>query len=424
MAALNISMIAAILLAVSAGQGPAKTLIIDDPQGALGRVAAPVSAEVDLGRLAGGEVRPERLRVVEMVGGAARGEPLAVQFEPESAGSTSGKLWWILPPGAKGQRQFRIVKADEPCGGELTARVDTELKAVDIREGSLPVLRYNHGTVPVPAGIDPDFARGDYIQPLFGPDGEAITDDYSQNHPHHRGASWAWPITRWKDEARDLWAVKILPGFTGAVWSRPVAMHRVEAGPVWAVVEAECVWKWGDRDPIVREDVLIRAFRSTARRRFVDVQVRLTALVDEVSIGGRPHASYGGFSVRSFPEFPERQIRMHIDPPGAAPRRAWYHLTGRFPGGKGPAGMVLLESVTNPDYPNQPQTNEGGTKPGEYPPWRSVQPAWPGDREVPLPKGKTLTLDYRLWIHPGALSEDEIIDAWSAYALAEKAPDR
>ena len=40
--------------------------------------------------------------------------------------------------------------------------------------------------------------------------------------------------------------------------------------------------------------------------------------------------------------------------------------------------MVLLESVTNPDYPNQPQTDEGGTKPGEYPPWRSVQPAWPG----------------------------------------------
>ena len=86
--------------------------------------------------------------------------------------------------------------------------------------------------------------------------------------------------------------------------------------------------------------------------------------------------------------------------------------------------MVLLESVTNPDYPNQPQTDEGGTKPGEYPPWRSVQPAWPGDREVPLPKGKTLTLNYRLWIHPGALGEGEIIDAWNAYALAKKAPGR
>ena len=302
--------------------------------------------------------------MVEMVGGAARGEPLAVQFEPESAGSTSGKLWWILPPGAKGQRQFRIVTADKPCGGELTARVDTELKAVDIREGSLPVLRYNHGTVPVPAGIDPDFARGDYIQPLFGPDGEAITDDYSQNHPHHRGASWAWPITRWKDEARDLWAVKILPGFTGAVWSRPVAMHRVEAGPVWAGVEAECVWKWGDRDPIVREDVLIRAFRSTARRRFVDVEVRLTALVDEVSIGGRPHASYGGFwSAASGISWPPDS--PHIDPP-APPRR--HGITDRaFPGGRG-RPVVLLESVTNPDYPNQPHTDEGGTKPGEYPP--------------------------------------------------------
>ncbi|NLF71278.1 MAG: hypothetical protein GX575_19785, partial [Candidatus Anammoximicrobium sp.] len=99
MAALNISMIAAILLAVSAGQGPDQALIIDDSQGSLGRVAAPVCAKVDLGRLPGGAARPERIRVVETVGGAVRGEPLAAQFEPDSAGSATGRLWWILPPG-------------------------------------------------------------------------------------------------------------------------------------------------------------------------------------------------------------------------------------------------------------------------------------------------------------------------------------
>jgi hypothetical protein len=124
--------------------------------------------------------------------------------------------------------------------------------------------------------------------------------------------------------------------------------------------------------------------------------------------------------MRTFPEFPERKIAMHIDPPGASPRRAWFHLTGRFPGGKGPAGVLMLESVSNPDYPNQPQSKEPGAKPGEYPPWRSVQPAYPGDREVPLPKGKTLVLRYRLWIHGGVLEEREIIDAWSAYALSRK----
>jgi hypothetical protein len=421
MAAMSVNVMVAILLAASESGAPEKTIVFDDPDGAAGRVAAPVCVNVDLNRLADAPVRPELLRLVEVVDGkAAGGELLAVQFEPDDPGGTKGKLWWIAAPGAKGRRRYRLVTAEAAYPSKVFARTDARIRAVDVSEGALPVLRYNHGTVPVPPGIDPDYARGDYIHPVYGPDGEALTDDYSQNHPHHRGVSWAWPITRWKGESRDLWAVKILPGVSGAVWSRPVALRRVEAGPVWAAIEAENVWNWGDRDPIVREDVLIRAFRAAARRRFVDVEVRLTGLVDDVRIGGRPKASYGGFSMRTFPEFPERKIAMHIDPPGASPRRAWFHLTGRFPGGKGPAGVLMLESVSNPDYPNQPQSKEPGAKPGEYPPWRSVQPAYPGDREVPLPKGKTLVLRYRLWIHGGALEEKEIIDAWSAYALSRK----
>ena len=113
--------------------------------------------------------------------------------------------------------------------------------------------------------------------------------------------------------------------------------------------------------------------------------MRLTALVDDVSIGGRPGATYGGFNLRTFPEFDQRKIDMHIEPPEAKPRRAWFHLTGKFPGGKGLAGVAMFEHVTNPDYPSFPNPQNADRVPGEYPRWRSVQPAWPGDREVALP---------------------------------------
>lgn len=113
---------------------------------------------------------------------------------------------------------------------------------------------------------------------------------------------------------------------------------------------------------------------------------------------------------------------MRIDPAGAEPRRAWYHLTGNFPGGKGPAGIAILEHVTNPDYPNWPRI-EGHSDhvPGAYPRWRSVQPAWPGDRKVELPKGKPLVLKYRLWIHPGLSDEATLPHLWQSYARPAEA---
>jgi hypothetical protein len=43
-------------------------------------------------------------------------------------------------------------------------------------------------------------------------------------------------------------------------------------------------------------------------------------------------------------------------------------------------------------------------------------PAYPADREVPLPPGQTLVLKHRLWIHPGPADEQQLADVWSAYA--------
>lgn len=402
-------------------------LVVTDADGAAARVAAPVSIALDLAALGGGWGKVAALRLVEITKGA-KAAVAPAQFVPQAKGSTRGTLWWLMPPGPKGERRFQLVRAAETDASRLILNVDAERKAVDVSDGGKPVLRYNQGTVPPPPHIvqayekkqkPPQyFARGDYIHPICGPDGEALTDDYSLDHPHHRGLCWAWPVVRWKGEVRDIWAVAILPPAKGAIWARPVSMDRVEAGSVLAAIDAENVWKWGDKDPVVREEVFLRAFRQENRCRALDVEVRLTALVDDLTLGGRPHASYGGFTFRTFPQFSGRKIDMHVDAPGSKPRRAWFHLTGNFPEGKGPAGMAMFESVANPDYPSFPRlkTDNPDHVPGAYPAWRSVQPAWPGDREVPLVKGKTLVLKHRLWIHPELSDEATLADVWTAYA--------
>ncbi len=362
--------------------------------------AVPTSVVFELPAARGNQSDPAHLRLVEVTTPAAAPvSPMPAQFEPDAPGAARGRLWWLAPPGPSGERRFKRLAAADPAPAVMTIRADATNQRYDIREGPVPVLRYNQGLVPVPTGIATNYTRGDYIMPVFGPGGELITDDYPPDHPHHRGIGWSWPVTRWGDEVRDIWAVV-------GVWARPVTLRRVEAGPVFALLEAENVWKWGDTTPIVREVVLIRAFRQTGGDRFVDVEVRLTALADRVAIGGRPHGGYGGFGLRAQPA-QGRVITAYVDPAGAAPRRSWLDYSGVFAGGHGPAGLAIFESVNNPLYPNELKT---------YPELNYVMPAFPGEREVPLSRDRPLVLRHRLWIHTGMASENRLASIWSAYA--------
>ncbi len=394
---------------------------VSDPGGAAARVAAPVSLHLDLAELLGQRVSTSGMWCLSEIRDGEQEEgraPLIVaQFVPDSPGSKRGTLWWIAPREGGRFRLTRVV-AKSPRLWQVSH--DHARQAIDLieyplddrapaRQG-LPVLRYNHGNVPVAEGTHAHFApgesyeRGDYIHPLFGPHGEELTDDYPKDHPHHRGVWWSWPVTRWKDQVADIWAVV-------GVWARPVAVRRIESGPVFALIEAENVWKFGkQQQPIVREEVLIRAFRQTEGCRFVDVEVRLTALADDVAIGGRPKAGYGGFSLRAAP-CEDRKITLHLDPEGSEPRRSWIDYSGVFAGGKGTAGVAIFEHLTNPDYPNPLH---------EYPGCNCVMPAYPDKREVLLWKDKPLVLKHRLWIHTGGPDEQKLADVWGSYAEPPK----
>ena len=295
-----------------------------------------------------------------------------------------------------------VVSGPDETAARVGAPLSLEVDMGTLLGEKLGIGRWLHLSEVI-AGTEARYARGDYISPLYGPGGEALTDDYPRDHPHHRGVSWSWPVTRLNDEVRDIWAVL-------GVWARPVAMHRVSTGPVLAVLRADSLWKWGDTKPIVHEQVVIRAFHSGSLGRFVDVDVTLTAMVSGVAIGGRPKRGYGGFAFRAAPA-KERAIATHSDPVGADPRRAWIDYSGVFADGKGRVGVTILEHRTNPDYPSDLH---------QYPSCNCVMPAFPGAREVHLLKGKPLLLRHRLWIHPGAAEEKTAADVWSAYCTPPK----
>jgi len=281
----------------------------------------------------------------------------------------------------------------------LRVTVAPDQKSVDIHEGDTRVLRYWFGTAPLPEGVPARYACGGYIHPLCGPDGEPLTEAHPKDHAHHRGVMWTWPVLRWEDKVTDPWAVS-------GTWTRPEKLQATEATPDVARIAATSVWKWGDQEPVLRETLDLRAHRAQGRSRVVDITLTFEALVEKLSLGGRPGDGYGGFGLRMAPR-KDQKITLLTDPEGTQPRRSWIEYSDTFAGGTGRVGVAIFEHPANPLYPS---------KLHQYPNLNYVMPAFPGPREYPLPKGKTLTLRHRLWIHPDHADEKSLTEQWKAFA--------
>ncbi|UCF15923.1 MAG: PmoA family protein, partial [Phycisphaerales bacterium] len=57
-----------------------------------------------------------------------------------------------------------------------------------ITEGSDNVMVYQRKH----KSLDGKYTRANYIHPLYGLDGQVLTEDFPRDHPHHRGVFWAW----------------------------------------------------------------------------------------------------------------------------------------------------------------------------------------------------------------------------------------
>ncbi len=291
----------------------------------------------------------------------------------------------------------------------IQAKKNAASGRIEITDAGKPVLTYNYKTIEPPQGyletIGKDIrkyavARSNYIHPLYGPDGEVLTMDWASDHPHHRGIYWAWPEVQYAGQLGDLHALQ-------RVFAQPTGKIELTNGPGFAQVEAENLWKWEDKTPIVRELATIRVHRSTQTGRLIDLKFTITALVDNVSLARRGTRKYGGLNVRLSPVKDLRFIH-HADPAESTPRRAWSDSVGTRQRGKESVGVAILEKAANPDYP-------GDFVKYDNLPW--FQPTFPafGTRYA-LKKGGPLVLEYRLWIRRGGKATDkEYAARWDAF---------
>jgi len=399
-----------LLLWPSTSPAAAARWTFDDAGGALGQTEAPVTSVAQLRTSQAAAARAGRLGLAERSGKGVSQAVVPVQWEPADAGSELRAVW-LMPSGAAGERQFEWRESKAAFAPVMQATRDLVSGQIDLTDSGKPVLRYNYKAVEPGAVLDKVTpgnriyarARSDYIHPLYGLDGEMLTRDWSPDHPHHRGIYWAWPEVDFGTNRGDLHALQ-------KVFARPTGKVRLQGGPVFAEIEAENLWLWEDREPIVREHAIIRAYRATAQGRVVDLAFRFVALEDGVTLARRGMAHYGGLNVRMATPA-SQDICVHTDASNAVPRRAWSDLGGVFGGAGAPSGLTVLQYQQNPDYPGDWV---------QYPNLSWCQPTFPapGTRYA-LRRDHPLVLRYRLFIHAGGRPDEaRASKLWDAFTAA------
>ncbi|WP_026809945.1 DUF6807 family protein [Arenibacter latericius] len=412
-------------------------ITIDDSKGIIAKTNAPVSIKLDLNKSQVLAAKEGRLVLVDLT----NQNQIPVQLENYNNKEYSNALA-IISKGESELHKFKLLETKSNSDiNDMKAYLDSNTTQYVIEEEGKKVLQYNYQTVYEKDVIRPESSknykiqyldtmsgiyfdeylknhptfpkdtivtgsiyaipRSNYIHPLYGLEGEMLTSDWPDAaHPHHRGIFWAWPEVQYGAKLGDIYALQ-------TVFARPTGNIEYTSGPVFAEIDAENLWMWEDKEPIVQERSIIRVYHSTTDNQIIDLTFHFLALKDSITIATRFTDSYGGLNIKM--QTPKSQdISYFSDEPNSMPLRSWADFNGVFEGNTSTSGLMLLQHQENPEYPGDWV---------EYPGLSWVQPTFPSPgTRYPLSTTVPLTLRYRLIVHANGKPTQEVSKAhWEVY---------
>ena len=279
-------------------------------------------------------------------------------------------------------------------------------KSLGLWEGERAVLVYNHSAISRPS-VPTAQSRSSYFHPIYGLDGEVLTDDFPKDHVYHRGLYWAWPHIRIADQEYDYWSVRGIR----TEFRRWIAQ---EIKSSVAVLGVENEWFVGDKE-VMAEKVRIEVHPASSESRAIDIELTWTPTDRPVTLWGAEGKSYGGLTLRYGP----RSKTIITVPAGrtsddlVVTRLAWADLSGDFvQNANNLSGAAVFVHPEHPDYPPTWMTRHYGM----------LAVGWPGVTPQTFPVGKSFSCRYRLWIHRGAPEAAVIQKAYEAYCASVKLP--
>ena len=282
-----------------------------------------------------------------------------------------------------------------------------------ITEGREKVMLYQRKH----KSLDGNYTRANYIHPLYGLDGEVLTEDFPSDHPHHRGVFWAWHQVWLRDvKLGDPWAAK--DSFWDVYDARILTVDSQSRA-----LQVHVHWKsplrtdsTGKQVPFIKETTTIKVHRAKDDMRKIDFKIELLALEDDMRLGGSEDAKgYGGFTTRM--PLPEGLAFTGTDGPVepttlSVKAGPWLDFSGNLSKTGKTSGLAILCHRSSPGYPQRWILRRKGS---------AQNPVYPGRNPVPLSREKPLVLRYRLIIHRGGADHRDL-DKLQAEYNGELAP--
>lgn len=286
--------------------------------------------------------------------------------------------------------------------GLFTISIAQDLKVLssrigyDIYEGNMPVLTYRV----VSDSSHVPYDRPHYIHPLYSMEGEVITEDVPEDHPHHHGLFTAWhQVIVGEKQIGDSWVCD------NVNWE--VVETNIEELDDRVVLSS--VVQWSSRldhseVSVVSEEMDLTIWKSTDHYRIIDADFTLQALVDQLKLGGSDdEKGYGGFNLRlKKPEELEFFSGKKIMPENTAVRALpWMDMRMN----DGESGVLVMVHPSNPGPTDQWILRNS----------KSMQnPVFPGRDPVDIDE-EGVKLKYRIIVYSNSMEEDVIDELYEAY---------
>jgi len=99
-----------------------------------------------------------------------------------------------------------LIKCTTTPDSKSSFSIQENSEGLELYENGKPVLFYQKALKSLDSG---KYARNNYIHPLYSLQGDILTEDFPEDHPHHRGIFWAWHQIHAADSAiSDGWALE------------------------------------------------------------------------------------------------------------------------------------------------------------------------------------------------------------------------
>lgn len=253
--------------------------------------------------------------------------------------------------------------------------------------------------------MDGMYPRSNYIHPLYGLDGEILTEDFPADHPHHRGIFWTWSQL-WDGDKRlgDGWLIKDIS------WEVTSVNKIHKAGKPG--LKTACLWYsvHSGNTPFMQDETKIFLVAESPELRRIDIEITITSLIEDLYIGGSEDLKgYGGFSPRFVlpvnTVFEGRNGRVNPENT-AVLAEDWVNITGKFSDFGKTRGIVMMSHPSNPVKEDRWILRSSGSMQNHV---------FPGNTKHPVPIKKSLKLKYSLLIHTG-ISTAEIHEHFQSFA--------